>query len=165
MHCEGKLTEPSQKTSKKHFKNSFVFSSFFFCFWIPKTIPKLFQNRYKIDTKAMLHKIAQKSAGKTSKSLPEDRPRLPKPSPEKVPCFIFRVQDGSKMALGRSWALFPLPKRFLEPLGRLRDAPGALQERFSDLPGPPEDSVESDFERLQPALKKRLAHIPRYSNF
>ena len=75
------------------------------------------------------------------------------------------LQDGLKILLGLSWSPFPSPKRFLEPLGRLRDVPGAPQERFSDLPGPPEDPLESDFERLQPALKKRLTHIPRYSNF
>ena len=113
----------------------------------------------------MRNKITQKSATETPQSSPKAAPGLPKPSPKKVPYRRFWLQDGLKILLGLSWSPFPSPKRFLKPLGRLRDVPGALQERFSELPGPPEDPLESDFERLQPALKKRLTHIPRYSNF
>ena len=49
--------------------------------------------------------------------------------------------------------LLALPRRLLDALGRLRDLPVALQERFLDPPGPPDAPPKSDFGQLPLAFK------------
>ena len=133
-------------------------------FLYQKPSQKCFKKLFKNDKKAMRNKITQKSATKTPQSSPKAAPGPPNGSVRHLLLCRFRTQDRSKILLGRSWAPFPLPMPFLEPLGHLRDAPGAIQERFSDPPGPPKDPPETNFQQLQPALKKRLTCIPRYRN-
>ena len=83
----------------------------------------------------MCNKITQKCSPETAQSSPKAAPGLQKPSPNKLPYRTFWSQDRFIILLGRSWAVLPLPKRFFHPLGRLREAPGPLQERFSNPPG------------------------------
>ena len=148
------------------FWNSFCISSF--SFLLPNWYQKSSQNRPKIDKKSIKKRCATRSPKKAPPRLPKASPKaapgLPNGSVRRPFYFLFWLQDRSKSLLERSWALFPLPKPFLEPLGHLRGAPGPLQEQFSDPPGPPKDPPETTFRQLQPALKKRLTYIPRYSN-
>ena len=158
----------SQSHRKKHQKNTLKSASFsirfFIDFWYQKPSPK----RLKIDKKSIKKRCATRSLKKAPprppKASPKTAPGLPNGSVRRPLYFLFWLQDCSKSLLERSWALFPLPKPFLEPLGHLRGAPGPLQEQFSDPPGPPKDPPETTFRQLQPALRKRLTYIPRYSN-
>ena len=139
------LARHRKKRQKTTSKLASFSHRFFFDFWYQKPS----QKRLKIDKTSIKKRCATRSPQKAPPRRPKASPKAEKGVPNGVvrPPLLcrFGTQDRSKILLGRSWALFPLPKRFLEPLGRLRNPPRALQDRFFDPPGPSGDPPETNF--------------------
>ena len=108
------------------------------------------------------------SATETSQSLPTGRPRTPKASPQAAPG---RQMEAPRWLQDGSWTLsgaFSPPGAIFGaswvPPGRPRSPPRAIFGPPGTSRRPPDDPPESNFQQLQPALKKRLTCIPRYRN-